>query len=444
MVSRLLGRGCTFTTYPRLVRLNPNVPFKTRGNAAVCLQFETDDPEGALAVAEDAMREMSDTENGANSGLVFVDRPSTFDFRELYLSAVSGLVSHRGTLSRLSERGVRHATLGNGMGVVGAAASLGFSAEEDDHTFELIAYRTEASCGRQRRVEADSVTRMERATFPRTFNSFDHRTGRVLLTPHGPDPVFLGIRADDPGVAVSAFGMLRFEEELAGHVVYLSNQCTDAHLRRRLGRPLKAYSSGWLEGTVEGLEKAEGGHLYLDLDAAGSAVRAAVYRPSADLRRAAELLERGDLVRVFGGVRRATSRHPPILNVEKVEVLALSPLLRRANPLCPGCGRVAKSEGRGKGFQCRRCGARFGEDAVRTVERARALVPGVYLPPPGAQRHLTKPLVRYGRELEGRKEKEDGGPLVDDWFRLGPSGASSEPAQSPLSGPRGPLSPRTP
>lgn len=439
MVSRLLVRGCTFATYPRLVRLNPNVPFKTRGNAAVCLEFETDDPEGAFEIAEGAVREMSDTENGANSGLVFVDRPSAFDFRGLYLSAVSGLVSYRGTLARLAERGVRRATLGNGMGIVGAAASLGFREEDDDHTFELIAYRTEASCGRERRVEAGSVKRMELATFPRTFNSFDHRTRRVLLTPHGPDPVFLGVRADDPSVALSAFGMLRFEEELAGHVVYLSNQCTDAHLKQRLGEPLKAYSSGWLEGTVDALEKAEGGHLYLDLRVAGPPVRAAVYRPSADLRRAAELLERGDLVRVFGGVRRATSRHPPILNVEKLEVLALSPLRRRANPLCPGCARVAKSEGRGKGFQCRRCGARFGEDAVRTVARSRSLVPGVYLPPPGAQRHLTKPLVRYGRELHGKRS-----PLVDGWFWLGPSGASPAPDQSPLSGPRGPLSPRTP
>jgi tRNA(Ile2)-agmatinylcytidine synthase len=36
LVLRELARiGCTFSTYPRLVRLNPNIPFKTRGNAAV-------------------------------------------------------------------------------------------------------------------------------------------------------------------------------------------------------------------------------------------------------------------------------------------------------------------------------------------------------------------------------------------------------------------------
>ena len=33
---------------PRLVRLNPNIPFKTRGNAAVCLSLEADDPDVAF------------------------------------------------------------------------------------------------------------------------------------------------------------------------------------------------------------------------------------------------------------------------------------------------------------------------------------------------------------------------------------------------------------
>ena len=40
IASELARIGCTFPTYPRLVRLNPNVPFKTRGNAAVCIEFE--------------------------------------------------------------------------------------------------------------------------------------------------------------------------------------------------------------------------------------------------------------------------------------------------------------------------------------------------------------------------------------------------------------------
>ena len=31
-----------FTDYPSLIRLNPNVPWKTRGNGALCLRFSYD------------------------------------------------------------------------------------------------------------------------------------------------------------------------------------------------------------------------------------------------------------------------------------------------------------------------------------------------------------------------------------------------------------------
>lgn len=438
IVGDLLADGCTFRTYPRLVRLNPNIPFKTRGNAAVCLEFETGDPESAFEIAEAATRRLSDVENGANSGLVFLDRPIVGDvLRNLYLSALSGVVSYRRVLGLLRTSGIRHVALGNGMGVVGAAASLGFG-QEDDHTYELIAYRNEAACGKERRVDADSVRAMERRTFPHTFNSYDHKSRRVLITPHGPDPVFFGIRADSPSAVLSAFGMVEFDEPLAGHMIYLSNQCTDAHLSSRLGLPMKAYSAGWLEGTVVRLEKGPGGHLYVEIRAVRSLVKGAVYRPAADLGRTAAMLERGDRVRVFGGVRRATSKHPIVLNIEKIEVLSLGHHRRWANPMCRKCGRTAKSEGKGKGFQCRSCGARFDEGARRSVRCPRTIAPGIYLPSSGSQRHLTKPLIRYGHELR------DSHALIEGWFQLAASEPCSTRAESPRSGLQGPLSPRTP
>ena len=35
---------------------------------------------------------------------------------------------------------------------------------------------------------------MQEKTFPYTFNSFDTKKGRILIAPHGPDPVFYGVR----------------------------------------------------------------------------------------------------------------------------------------------------------------------------------------------------------------------------------------------------------
>jgi len=408
IIQALADIGCIFDTYPRLVRLNPNVPFKTRGNAAVCIEFESDDPVMAFETANSLLLANSEVRNGANSGLLFLSAPPPAFFSELYSTAVSGLVNYRRILSRLGSEGVRCSILGNGMGVVGAAASIGFRNQED-HTYELIAYRSPENCGTPRNVDAKSVVEMERQTFPHTFNSFDHERGRILITPHGPDPVFLGIRADSPEIAIQAFGQLRYKEKLTGSLVYLTNQCTDAHLSQRLAPDLKAYQSGWLSGTVKEVERGEGGHAYFDLASQGSEVRCAAYEPSGDLCRTAGLLETGDGILVFGGVRRATRKHGPIINVEKIEVISAPTRVRHENPLCGKCSKRMKSEGTDKGFQCGVCGAKSRKSSRRVTHR-RTLVPGIYLPSAGAQRHLTKQLVRYGTEPTAVH------PLVKGWL----------------------------
>jgi tRNA(Ile2)-agmatinylcytidine synthase len=37
-----------FVDYPKLIRLNPNVPWKTRGNGAVALTLDAEDPEAVF------------------------------------------------------------------------------------------------------------------------------------------------------------------------------------------------------------------------------------------------------------------------------------------------------------------------------------------------------------------------------------------------------------
>src|SRR5271157_222890 len=112
--------------YPRLVRLNPNIPFKTRGNAAVCLLIDTADPDKAFRLLGAKLADLSDVAGGANSGLVFLDDPGLApSFEPLYRRALSQVVNPAGVRTFLREMGVRFTTLGNGMGLVGAAASLG-------------------------------------------------------------------------------------------------------------------------------------------------------------------------------------------------------------------------------------------------------------------------------------------------------------------------------
>ncbi|TRO46977.1 hypothetical protein E2P47_05085, partial [Candidatus Bathyarchaeota archaeon] len=40
LIEKLEELGVRFIDYPNLIRLNPNVPWKTRGNGALCLRFQ--------------------------------------------------------------------------------------------------------------------------------------------------------------------------------------------------------------------------------------------------------------------------------------------------------------------------------------------------------------------------------------------------------------------
>jgi tRNA(Ile2)-agmatinylcytidine synthase len=362
---------CTVLPYPRLVRLNPNIPFKTRGNAAVCLQVETGEPKRAFESICAVAAEFSDEKGGANTGLVFLENQS-FAKRlvPLYMDALSGLVNvHRAT-KFLNQHRVRFWTQGNGMGLVGATSSLAFN-ERYDHTYELIAYRRKENWGKPRVIEVASVRSMDAATFPHTFNNYDYQKRKVLIAPHGPDPVFAGVRGDSPRNVLLAFRMLEYDEPLDGHMIYVSNQHTEAHLANKLN--WKVYSSGWADGKVETIDVGPGGHVYAIIRSEGAKRLCAVYEPTGDLRRVARRLMEGDAVRVYGGVRRATSIHPKVLNVEKLDVLGLA-----------------------------RSGA------------SREIVRGTYVSSPRANRHLTKPLVRYGREVPGRRSPKVGGWLSEE------------------------------
>jgi tRNA(Ile2)-agmatinylcytidine synthase len=421
IVCELARIGCTFSSYPRLVRLNPNVPFKTRGNAAVCVEFEARTNglrDEAFKAAERLLEAEADVANGANSALIMVSKDRDDDlafFRHVYQSAVNGMVSYRKAIVAVSKMGIRHKLLGNGMGIVGAVASLGFSCALDDHTYELIAYRRPENCGTPRAVEPRSVREMETETFPHTFNSYDHESGRVLVAPTGPDPVLAGVRGDSPQTVLEAFRKIEIGEEALGHVIYTTNQCTDAHLTHRLSTPLRAFSAGWLEGVVDSTRPSQGGHLTLQLHADDSStVNCMVYEPSGDLRRVARLLKPGDSVRISGGIRRASSKNPAVINVERIDVLSISHEAVKANPRCVACGSGMKSEGRGKGYQCKKCGHKSaGPARARGAPKAAAtrIYTGTYLPSPRAQRHLTKQLIRYGREQAGMQV------LIEGWIK---------------------------
>ena len=62
--------------YPSLIRFNPNIPWKTRGNGAVRLTIKTANPQKIKNKIMQFVVNYSDTKNGANPGLVFYESES--------------------------------------------------------------------------------------------------------------------------------------------------------------------------------------------------------------------------------------------------------------------------------------------------------------------------------------------------------------------------------
>ena len=99
------------------------------------------------------------------------------------------------------------------------------------------------------------------------------------------------------------------------------------------------------------------------------------------------------------------------VNLEKIRVLELARKVVLRNPVCSVCGKRLESMGVDKGFRCKRCGRRFVDAEKVEVEVERGLKVGLYVTSVRSQRHLTKPLSRYGLEKHG--EPVEG--LIEDW-----------------------------
>jgi tRNA(Ile2)-agmatinylcytidine synthase len=287
-------------------------------------------------------------------------------------------------------------------GLIGALAAIG-GLQDGDYTFELIAYRLPENRGTARMVSRDSVLCMDKKTYPQTFNNIDSETGRVLITPRGPDPILYGIRGESPESLLEARNLVDPLEEIERWLIFRTNQGTDCHLTEvNAIREVHPYQSIVAQGWVNSSPRTIiGGHVIFSLRDGSGEVDCAAYEPTGGFRNVVKTLLPGDYLQVHGGVRPSTDSFSKTVNLEKLRVLELAPDLVTANPQCPSCFKRMKSMGRGQGFRCERCGMRLPPASKVQVSMPRTVRTGLYIPPPRAHRHLTKPLSRYGLEKNG-------------------------------------------
>jgi len=414
LVERLLGLGVSFTDYPNLIRLNPNVPWKTRGNGALCLRVRCPEErvEEVMEAVVDTIEENADLGYaGTDPGAVFLPHHVPPEVQAFARRTIQGMVEMREALRLLKAFECEAVGFKGGRGVIGGLAAIG-ELLDWDHTFEALAYRTPGNRGTPRRVSAPSVLEMEKETAPLTFNSVDPETGRVLITPRGPDPVLLGVRGETAEAVRRALTVVRPLEEVERWVVFRTNQGTDAHLRpvESIGG-VRPFQPVVVKGVVdEGPRVIPGGHVIFPIRDETGRVDCAAYEPTGTLRKIAGGLIVGDLVEACGGVRPPSSGRPTTVNLEKLRILKLARKVTLRNPPCPKCGRRTESMGRGQGFRCGKCGLRSPRLRKVALEAPREVREGLYVTAPRSQRHLTKPLCRYGRE-----KSRSSGKMIREW-----------------------------
>jgi tRNA(Ile2)-agmatinylcytidine synthase len=416
LVEKLFGLRARFIDYPNLIRLNPNVPWKTRGNGALCLRvrYGENSEEKLKETVISTVEENADLEYaGTDPGIVFFKRATIpKEIRVFARNAITDVVSLKDALKLLTKFKGEALGFKNGRGIIGALAAVGETLRAD-HSYEILAYRTPENYGLKRKVNETSIFEMDKATAPCTFNNVDEERGRVIITPRGPDPILFGIRGESPEIVKKAVNIVKPLEPLERWVIFRTNQGTDAHLKRAAKLNLiKPYTSVIVKGFVAASPKiVPRRHVIFPIKDESGQVDCAAYEPTGFLRRVAMKLIIGDYVETYGAVRAPSQSRPLTINLEKIRLLKLAPEIVYENPVCPKCGRRLKSMGKSKGFRCERCGFRTTSLKKAETRIKRDIERGLYITSTRSQRHLTKPTSRYGME----KSHETVDKLIDDW-----------------------------
>jgi tRNA(Ile2)-agmatinylcytidine synthase len=365
----------------RLLRLNPNVIYKTRGNAAICLEVEGN-TDLAFETACGMVEELAHFSNeNTNPGIVAVENRPGPDF---YWKAVRDFCTTEEAIAVLEAAGARYKGFKNGRGLIGATAAV--CSELPDRTYEYLTYREDNAFGSPRFVDRESLFEAQASTFPHTWDTVDIENNAVVCVPHTPDPVLFGIRGESPSWV--AFARMQVNSEPTGvEQIFVTNQGTDSHL---IGGNIGALTEG-LSYRVTGIvcshaRTGRGGHVSIEIGDGDLVVRCMAYEPTKWFRDVLRALWPGDRVLVTGSYKGGS------INLEKACIIDLAPAGTKRPPVCPSCGARMTSAGLQKGYKCRKCGARVKDPEVTLHDRT--VTTGWYEVPPVARRHLAKPLCR--------------------------------------------------
>ncbi|MFW5963536.1 MAG: TiaS agmantine-binding domain-containing protein [Natronomonas sp.] len=373
-----------------LVRCNPAVDHKTRGNAALAVHTDAS-VEVAFEVAGSVVDGAAETgDDRTNPGIVVAAGAAEAVPESVAAFARAAVRDHHDRADAVKiaeEAGFRVRRWKNGRGVIGALAAVGAWRAFEEWTYEHITYRERRRWGTDRDVDADSVFEAADAFYPTVWDTVDRESGEVVCVPRTPGPVLYGIRGDDPEVCRAVADRIR-SEPLDRERTFVTNQGTDGHLREGTVSTAREGRSYRLDATVRTIpETRRGGHVFFRVGDGEAELRCAAFEPTKRFRDHVRALRPGDELTVCGELKDGT------LKLEKFAVRGLD-RTELVTPDCPDCGRSMESAGRGQGYRCRGCGTVADGKVERPLDRELSV--GWYEVPPRARRHIAKPLVRGG------------------------------------------------
>src|SRR5467141_1990265 len=144
LFQELVSKGSKPVDFPWLVRLNPNIPWKTRGNGALSLHFNLEEeqlPDVKKTALSVVKRTTDLSQRSTDPAIVFLEGPVPISLGGFSARALDDILSVKEARHIADSVGAETHLLKGSRGLVGALASVGadFSG---DHTFEIIAYRT--------------------------------------------------------------------------------------------------------------------------------------------------------------------------------------------------------------------------------------------------------------------------------------------------------------
>ncbi|MDY1591547.1 MAG: tRNA(Ile)(2)-agmatinylcytidine synthase [Methanofastidiosum sp.] len=387
---------------PKLLRLNPNNPYKTRGNGAVSIRItNTPGPkilEKIKSVSFDIVTKYSESGDNTNPAIVFLkDNSITPEIQLFAKRALHEMLSIDEAILLLNKIGADYNFIGNGRGLIGALASCALQLE--DFTYELIVYRSHNKRGKKFVSELGAME-IEKKYPPKIFSSYDFENRRMVISPHSDCPILYGLRGESPELILEAAKMIESELPFKRNL-FVTNQGTDMHLEESSIEEVRPFSSVIVKGTVsKNPYTVYGGHVFFEISN-GKKILCAAYEPTKGFRNIVRNLTVGDEITAYGGVLE--TEHGLTINLEKIEITKLAELYKTEKPICPICSNQMKSIGKEKGYRCKKCHTKNRE--VSIIQLPRDIKIGIYEVPLCAKRHLSKPLLRYGREKKFEEER---------------------------------------